>query len=124
MKSEIKVETYPNGQNICEIPYVNGQRHGLATWWYENGQKRYEIPYVNGQVHGLATWWYENGQKMREVPYVNGQVHGLITLRHPNDSLSWIRKWHQGQRVWKIDFSSKGEIFEDAEIELFFHKIS
>ena len=97
MKTKIETDTYPNGQKWYEIPHVNGKRYGLATWWYENGQKIAETTYVNGQQHGLVTWW------------------------HPNGSLSWIQKWHQDQKVWEINFSSKGEISENAEVELFFY---
>ena len=122
MKPEIKVATYPNGQKQRETLYVNGQRHGLETWWYENGQKMSEILYANGQRHGLAIWLYPNGQKWHETPYTNGQKHGLITSWHFNGSLSWIRKWHQDQLVWDISFTSQEQIFENAELELFFHE--
>ena len=98
MKTEIRTYTYPHGQKWREIPYVHGQRNGLEAWWYSNGKKRREIPYVNGQLHGLETWWFSDG------------------------SLYFVTKRHQGQLVWEISFSSKGEIPEDAEVELFFHE--
>ena len=96
MKPEIKTSTWLNGQKMHETPYVNGQRHGLEIWWHLNGQKRHETPYVNGQIHGLATWWYFDG------------------------SLRYVEKWHQSQIVWRIHFPSKGEIPENAEMELCF----
>ena len=124
MKTEIRVETdtYPNGQKWHEIPYVNGQEHGLATWWHDNGQKGSEITYVNGQEHGLATWWNENGQKRSEITYVNGQVHGLATWWFSDGSLSTARKWHQDQLVWEINFPFQKQILENAKVELFFHE--
>ena len=122
MKTKVETVTYPNGQNICEIPYVNGQRHGLETWWHPNGKKWHEIPYVNGQRHGIEIWWHENGQKWREIPYVNGQIHGLVTGWLSDSSLSWIRKWHQDQLVWEINFPSQEQIFENAEVELFMYE--
>ena len=124
MKTEIKVETdtYINGQKQRETPYVNGQKHGISTWWYENGQKQCEIPYINGQVHGLEIWLNENGQKRCEIPYVNGQKHGLAIWWHLYGSLGFVRKWHQSQEVWRIQFPSQEQISEDVELELFFHE--
>ena len=111
-----------NGQKMHEIPYVNGQKYGLAIWWYENGKKKREIPYVKGKKHGLATWWNENGQKWYETPYVNGQVHGFVAGRFSDGSLSNVQKWHQDQLTWGIRFPPQGQIFENAEVELFFHE--
>ena len=124
MKTEIKVETdtWLNGQKQHETPYVNGQRHGLATWWHDNGQKLSEIPYVNGQMHGLAIWLYPNGQKMYETPYTNGQIHGLCTGWLSDSVLRYVQKWHQDQKVWEMNLYSKEQISEDAEVELFFHE--
>ena len=98
MKIKIETETFFNGQKWREIPYVNGQRHGLAIWWHENGQKKLEIPYVNGQAHGLVTWWFSDG------------------------SLRYVEKMHQDQKVWGIYFIYQEQIPEDAEVELFFHE--
>ena len=123
MKPEIKTSTWPNGQKSLEIPYVNGQRHGFATYWNENGQKRYEIPYVNGQQYGLATGWHTNGQKRYEIPYINGQRHGLITEWFSDGLLRYVEKMHQNQMVWRILFPSQEQILENAEVELFFHEI-
>ena len=33
----VEVEYYKNGNKIREIPYLNGERRGLARWWYDNG---------------------------------------------------------------------------------------
>ena len=119
MKPEIKTSTWLNGQKMHETPYIHGQRHGLATWWYDNGQKWHEIPYIHGQRHGLATWWHDNGQKWFETPYVNGRKHGLCTGWLSNSVLRYMEKWHQGQRVWGIGFIYQKQIPEDAEVELF-----
>lgn len=36
----------------------------LVTEWYENGQKKLEFNYKDGNRHGLAVWWYENGEEV------------------------------------------------------------
>ena len=75
MSEQVKVvkKYYPNGQLEHEIPYHQGQLHGLAKYWYENGQIKYEVPYYQGQQHGIAKWWYENGQLWCENYYLYGE---------------------------------------------------
>ena len=38
--SEVKLEReyHPNGQLHLEIPWVNGQKHGIEKQWHKNGQ--------------------------------------------------------------------------------------
>ena len=63
MKKEIKKEYYYNGKLMCEIPYVNGKRHGIAKWYYMHGKLGEEIPYVNGLIHGCKKEYvYEDTQ--------------------------------------------------------------
>ena len=30
--------------------------------YWSNGQLQYEIPYHQGQLHGIEKWWRKNGQ--------------------------------------------------------------
>ena len=54
MKEEEKVEWemtfWFNGQKQCEIPWMNGQLHGIETCWNENGSLRYIEKWNQGQV--------------------------------------------------------------------------
>ena len=85
--------------------------------YYENGQKSQETPYIDGQQHGVATWWYSNGQKWQETPYVDGQQHGVETWWHQDGSLWHVQRWHQGEMLVRFVFS-KGEVPADAEVEV------
>jgi len=84
--------------------------------YWPNGQKYYEIPHVNGERHGIETWWHENGHKDLERPWVNGQRHGVETRWHEDGSLWYIGKWNQGQEVVEFDFQKsyarKGKVPE------------
>jgi len=51
-KDRIKTSYWPNGKRWCEIPYVNGNVHGLAIGWYSNGNKRWETTCKNNIQHG------------------------------------------------------------------------
>jgi antitoxin component YwqK of YwqJK toxin-antitoxin module len=93
MSKEVKWKRahYENGQLHWEIPYVNGQKHGIGRGWHSNGQLGYEISYVNGQIHGIARCWKENGK------------------------LWSIAKWHRDQRVIDLRFD---HIPGDSKMEL------
>jgi hypothetical protein len=95
MSDEVKWDRghWTNGQLEYEIPWLNGQAHGIAKRWHENGQLHWETPYVNGQVHGIERWWREDG------------------------SLWSIEKWNQGQRLINLWFDPN-LIPEDATMEL------
>jgi len=41
-QTKIEKEYYPNGQLHSEIPYHQGQLHGVVKYWYENGQLQHE----------------------------------------------------------------------------------
>ena len=69
-QSKVVKEYYPNGQIKYEIPYHQGQRHGIRKWWHENGQIWYETTYHQGQLHGIGKWWYEDGQFWYENYYL------------------------------------------------------
>ena len=70
----------------------------------------------------IETETFFNGQKWCETPYVNGQRHGLEIWWYPDGSFFFVTKWHQDQKVWEMNFSSQEQIFENAELELFFHE--
>ena len=44
---------YEDGTLRCEIPFVNGEKHGVQKWFYEDGTLKCEMPYVNGKIRGV-----------------------------------------------------------------------
>ena len=42
----------------------------VVKYWYENGKLKYEIPYHQGQLHGIEKWWRKNGQIWYENYYL------------------------------------------------------
>ena len=75
---EVKKGYYKSGALWWEVPYVNGEKHGIRKWYYESGALKVETPYVNGEKHGIVKWYYESGALEGETPYVNGKVHGIV----------------------------------------------
>ena len=56
MKIKIETETFFNGQKWREIPYVNGQRHGIEIYWHFDG------------LLGFVTKWNQD-QKVWEMNF-------------------------------------------------------
>tara|TARA_R110002096_G_scaffold126532_3_gene273703 strand:- start:137716 stop:141018 length:3303 start_codon:yes stop_codon:yes gene_type:complete len=79
---------YPNGQKEYNIPYVNGQAHGLATWYYGNGQISKKGEFKFGEEEGLWTNYFPNGEKSLEYRYENGSRNGKTTRYHENGKIA------------------------------------
>jgi len=81
-----------------EIPYVRGERHGIARCWRADGSRRSEIPYVNGDVHGIVWWWYADGSRRSEIPYVDGKAHGTATWWRADGTVEWVEEWKNDEQ--------------------------
>jgi len=73
--SEVAWETgyWYNGHLHYNVPYINGQQHGIAKWYHDNGLLYMEASYVNGRCHGVQRFYNEDGQLRSEIPWVNGE---------------------------------------------------
>jgi len=94
---EIERTYWLSGQLKYEISYQNGQRHGVAKWWYGNGQLEHEVPYQNEQYHGVEKKWYENGRRQYECPYQNEQQHGTEKWWYEDGQLALKHSYQNGQ---------------------------
>ena len=93
----IELRWHKNNVLHCEIPYVDGVKHGIERYWYTNGQLKYKNPYVcignlknkeNGKLHSIREAWYDNGQLWYKYPLVHGEIHGICREWHLNGKLS------------------------------------
>jgi len=92
VRAQCYTEVWRDEDGWCrEIPYVRGERHGIARRWRADGSRECEIPYVDGKAHGKVTWWLADGTVWRtqEIPYVNGAQHGTVDL---------VEEWVHGVR--------------------------
>lgn len=81
---------WPNGKLQREIPYVNGEFHGLYRWWHENGQLGLEIHFVNEQQHGLKKWWSPSGE-LTDIDLYNNETLLMELKSTPIHSTKKIR---------------------------------
>ncbi len=70
-------EEWPNGRVKQVEPTLNGQRHGLAHYWFDNGQSYAHIPWWHGEKHGRFKLYREDGTLEQNLSYRHGQPHGL-----------------------------------------------
>jgi antitoxin component YwqK of YwqJK toxin-antitoxin module len=104
--SDIDIETksyvvrywYQNGQLQKEVPYQQGQRHGVEKWWYDGGQPWWEIPYQQGQIHGVEKGWHDNGWPYVEVQYQQWKKHGVEKRWYENGKLQLEAHWEHGMK--------------------------
>lgn len=60
-------------QTIFEMPYLEGKRHGTATWYHTNGIKSREVVFHNGELDGPLYEWDMQEKVTREEEYVKGR---------------------------------------------------
>lgn len=88
---------YRNGNTESEIPYMNDEKHGRATWWNEDGTIESQQDFVNGKNTGLFIYWHPNGQKAMELNLLDDERHGLTTLWDEDGVTTFIATYEHGE---------------------------
>lgn len=86
-----------NGKVQMEVPYRDGEQHGLAKQYDLPGRLAATIPYVGGKLHGeRIDYWTMTGKRHRLIPFRQGKVHGLVREYHDNGALARERPVRDG----------------------------
>jgi antitoxin component YwqK of YwqJK toxin-antitoxin module len=72
-----------------------------------------EANYIDGNQHGLTSWWYDNGQISNKVKYNNGKENGIYKSWHQNGKIATIQKWRLGISMNKKNWDEKGNIIKE-----------
>ena len=125
-------------RRIHQVEFVDGQRHGRATWWYANGQTAQEATYdrylLDGVVHGFSADGkliyansYEQGRKLAEhiEKFADGSLKSKAVYLLPAESSAVPDNWDRctlatfqqhGQRQrhgswssWHVNGQKQGE---------------
>jgi len=72
-KNTVKKGYHPNGNLAYEIPYQNGELHGVVKAYDLNGKLRGEMSYQNDKIHGVEKHYSQNGKLHQEIPYLYGE---------------------------------------------------
>lgn len=89
--------TYFPGGEPATIEMWSGNVQNGISHEYEHGEKRSEVPYVNGNRHGIERRYRDDGQTLaQEVSWVQGQKHGAIQSHIGNTtSTDWYYRNRQ-----------------------------
>jgi len=109
---------YPNGQRQTEMPSVNGKYHGIRRGWHENGQPSFEQYWIDGLRHGRFRGWYDIGTPEEDEAWVSGKLHGVSKHWFKDGRLASIDCFRNGKRNGKIwSQNEDGSLGETGEWE-------
>lgn len=89
------------GQPNTIEEWFEGKQHG-KTIVFQNGEKRAEIPYVNGEKHGIEYRYRDENILVEEVQWERNQKHGPSKIYV--DDVATVKWFHQGKPVSKFIF--------------------
>lgn len=79
----LAVERDGANRRIAEVPYVDGQRCGVAREWSESGLLLSERGFLLNSLHGQVRAWFGDGRKKTEATY----ELGICTAKQEWDAL-------------------------------------
>jgi hypothetical protein len=88
---------YPTGQLQARFPFVEGQLHGVADYWFENGVKSASIPWFKGQMHGRAKFYTEANRLRQTNSYRLGKLHGLSSWYDDKGEVTYRALYEEDQ---------------------------
>ena len=87
------------GPFLSVATFDQGKLEGMWTLSDAYERKMFEVPYHNGQRAGVATWWYPSLNKMREVTFNAGVLNGHLKEWDEDDKLTRDEEYVDGRRV-------------------------
>jgi antitoxin component YwqK of YwqJK toxin-antitoxin module len=72
--------------SVCE--FRDGQPHGNWTIMDQQRRKILEIPYREGRRHGVATWYWPDGKRLRQVSFSAGELDGDLIEWDRNEQVT------------------------------------
>lgn len=76
---------HPRGEPATIEKWKNNVQHG-TTIVFECGEKRAEVPYINGDKHGIERRYRDENTVAQEISWVRGEQHGLTTNYFGNET--------------------------------------
>lgn len=76
------------GPFLSTCGFAEGKLHGLWTIMDQQRRKILEIPYTDGKRDGIASWYWPNGVRMRQVQFVNGVLNGDLIEWNRNNEIT------------------------------------
>lgn len=97
----LKRTYHPAGEPATLEQWVQGQQEGMCIV-YQHGEKFAEVPYVNGEKHGIECRYRDGKLKVQEISWNLGQMHGPLST-YVSDSVK-TEWYYKGKPVTKADY--------------------
>lgn len=97
----VKRTYQPAGEPDTIEQWVSGKQEGMSLV-YQHGEKYAEVPYSNGDKHGVETRYRDGTMKVQEVSWNAGQLHGPST-NYVGDSTK-TEWYYRGKSCSKADY--------------------
>ncbi len=95
-----------------EVPYLAGQRQGLASWFHGGVLVR-QATYVDDRLHGEVLDYHANGRVRERVPHQNDLPHGIAIRYHKNGNVKEKLRFHLGEQVGdSLQYDRRGLRFD------------
>lgn len=132
-------EYFANGKIYSEIPFKDGERHGVEKTFYQNGKVSNEVTHVDGKLQGpyksyfpdgkisetgtykdgllqgpYATY-YSDGTLQSEANYMNGSLDGAYTYYDYDGKIYYTYNYRKGDIVDYRFFNKKGAILKEGK---------
>ena len=126
------VKWYNNENKLTEsIPYMEDEKHGLASYYNENGELIYQLFYYKGAAiecispknnehikienNQKITTYYANGAKSAEMTFLNGYRDGEYIKYYPNGKLILKGNYEVGESNGHYSkYHSNGNLREEG----------
>ncbi len=109
-QTKVKITHHSNGKAESKTAYINGERHGMESFWYESGAKWYETMWMDGEKHGMSIEWYEDGSKWSEVMWRDGKLHGMMSMWDESGQKEWEIHYIAGKTYGDIKWDEEGSV--------------
>jgi antitoxin component YwqK of YwqJK toxin-antitoxin module len=97
----IKRTYHPAGEPDTIEQWSIGQQDGM-TVVFQHGEKYSEVPYYNGEKHGVECRYRDGQDKVKEISWHSGQLNGpSTTYVGDNIKTDW---YYKGKPVSKADY--------------------
>lgn len=97
----VKRTYQPAGEPDTIEQWVNGRQEGMSLV-YQHGEKFAEVPYFNGEKHGVECRYRDGTAKVQEISWHSGQMNGpSTTYVGDRANTEW---YYKGKPVSKADY--------------------
>ena len=122
IQEEKTVKSYYENGNRKELSrYLNGELHGIRSYFYPNGEKRAEVNYVNDKKEEACVEYYVEGSIAVISNYVNDEQHGEAIHYNTEGIIEKVANYDNGIRHGEtIYYITEGEKRGKVDYKVFY----